>query len=514
MIVEKNNQYIVTPEMFDEFCEAYTAVPVIYRRPLQEDILDICDFFQLESPMMLHSPRNGRFSFLAIRQPLFLTGYAMGMEVHHSETGHRQFFHGDPLLLLEEQFQQYRGPHLSLELSSQQELPAFYGGLIGYFSYDVVRFMERLPEMAADDLQMPIFYFSLVTDGIAIDHQTNELYIFANRVAGETYAELLGRIESIDCQIRKQVRVREQVYTSGQNEQVNVDKQVRECTQTPAHVTYEAPADRIGASFTRQEFCAAVERIIEYIRAGDVFQVNLSLRQAIATSQAPFDLYKKLVARNPSPYMAYIETRDFAIVSCSPELLIKVRGDVVETRPIAGTRSRGKTAEEEQALMLELRENEKELAEHIMLVDLERNDLGRVCAYGTVEVNELFAVERYSHVMHLVSNVRGKIAAKKNAFDIIRAVFPGGTITGAPKIRTMEIIEELEPVRRGVYTGSIGWIGFQQDMEFNIVIRTAVFKNGHAHIQAGAGIVYDSVATREYKESLKKAEVLRELLET
>ena len=220
------------------------------------------------------------------------------------------------------------------------------------------------------------------------------------------------------------------------------------------------------------------------------------------------DVYEALRAFNPSPYMAYIEAPDFAVVSGSPELLVKRHGDELSTRPIAGTRPRGKSEEEDLALARELIDNEKERAEHVMLVDLERNDLGRVSAYGTVEVDEFMVIERYSHVMHIVSNVRGKIAEGKTNADVVRAMFPGGTITGAPKIRTMEIIEELEPVRRGLYTGSIGWLGYTGDMEFNIVIRTAFVKDGVAHIQAGAGIVIDSIPDKEYQESLNKAKAM------
>jgi para-aminobenzoate synthetase component 1 len=220
------------------------------------------------------------------------------------------------------------------------------------------------------------------------------------------------------------------------------------------------------------------------------------------------EIYTALRKINPSPYMGYLQFPEFQLVSGSPELLVKKKGEVVSTRPIAGTRSRGKTDAEDLLLAKELIENEKERAEHVMLVDLERNDLGRVCQYGTVEVNEFMAIEKYSHVMHIVSNVQGVLAMDKDVDDIIEATFPGGTITGAPKVRTMEIIEELEPVRRSVYTGSIGWIGFDGDMELNISIRTMIAKDGMAYVQAGAGVVIDSVPKREYKESLKKAAAL------
>jgi para-aminobenzoate synthetase component 1 len=266
-------------------------------------------------------------------------------------------------------------------------------------------------------------------------------------------------------------------------------------------------------SFAREQFEEAVRRVQAYIAQGDVFQVNLSVRQSKPMRVAAADVYGVLRKLNPSPYMGYLHFPEFQLVSGSPELLIKVKGGAVSTRPIAGTRPRGQNDAEDEALVRELVENEKERAEHVMLVDLERNDLGRVCRYGSVRVSEFMVVEKYSHVMHIVSHVEGELAEGKDAFDAVAAAFPGGTITGAPKVRTMEIIEELEPVKRGVYTGSIGWFGFNGDVEVNIAIRTMVVKDGMAHVQAGAGIVIDSRPEAEYAESLKKAEALWKALE-
>lgn len=264
----------------------------------------------------------------------------------------------------------------------------------------------------------------------------------------------------------------------------------------------------LQVSFSGDAFESAIHKIQHYIEQGDVFQVNLSVRQAKKLSAAPIAMYEAVRSFNPSPYMAYIESEDFAVVSGSPELLVKRKNNELSTRPIAGTRPRGASEEQDVALANELIEHEKERAEHVMLVDLERNDLGRVSKYGTVEVNEFMVIEHYSHVMHIVSNVRGEIAQGKTNADVIRAMFPGGTITGAPKIRTMEIIEELEPVRRGLYTGSIGWIGYTGDLELNIVIRTAYIQDGIAYIQAGAGIVIDSIPENEYIESMNKAKAM------
>jgi len=265
----------------------------------------------------------------------------------------------------------------------------------------------------------------------------------------------------------------------------------------------EWPQLRTG--FPQESFEQAVRAIQQYIREGDVFQVNLSLRQELDLHSPPEQAYEWLRLLNPSPYMGLLRSPGFTLVSGSPELLVKLQGERISTRPIAGTRRRGLTLEEDAAMAAELLGSEKERAEHIMLVDLERNDLGKVAAYGSVHVPELMTVEHYSHVMHLVSQVEGRLAPGKGVYDVIAAFFPGGTITGAPKVRTMEIIEELEPVRRGPYTGSIGWIDYNGNMELNIIIRTMAVLDGTGYIQAGAGIVIDSDPYREYRECQNKA---------
>jgi para-aminobenzoate synthetase component 1 len=270
---------------------------------------------------------------------------------------------------------------------------------------------------------------------------------------------------------------------------------------------HEMLAD-IKPSLTKEQFSAAVIAVQEYIRSGDVFQVNLSVRQERELRTEPADVYEWLRLLNPSPYMGLLKFPDFQLVCGSPELLVKLQDGVLQTRPIAGTRPRGADGDQDEQLAVELILNEKERAEHIMLVDLERNDLGRVSQFGTVKVTDLMTIEKYSHVMHIVSQVEGRLRAGLDAYDALAATFPGGTITGAPKVRTMEIIEELEPVRRGPYTGSLGWIDFRGNMEFNIMIRTLVAKNGKAFVQAGAGIVIDSVPEKEYVESLNKAKAL------
>lgn len=365
-----------------------------------------------------------------------------------------------------------------MENRSQSRLSAISRGAIGYFSYDCIRYIEKLPSIAKDDVDIPDIFFLLFDDVFVYDHHEKVLWIITHYVEERENAE-------------QRLRDWEELW-------------MKEAPQVK--IPFESQAnEKEVVAFTEEGFIHAVERIQEYIGAGDVFQVNLSTRQEKTLQTHPFEIYTSLREINPSPYMGYLELGDFQIVSGSPELLIKKQGNKVSTRPIAGTRSRGDNEQEDERLAKELIENEKERAEHVMLVDLERNDLGRVCEYGTVEVDEFMVIEKYSHVMHIVSNVRGLVSEDKDAFDLVRAVFPGGTITGAPKIRTMEIIEELEPVRRGIYTGSIGWIGYSGDMELNIVIRTLLAKDGQAYVQAGAGIVIDSSPKNEYKESLKKA---------
>ncbi|KXS41323.1 MULTISPECIES: anthranilate synthase component I [unclassified Candidatus Frackibacter] len=443
------------------------------------------DFFLLESGK---GPENiARYSFLGY-QP-FMTFRSKGNEVRIKKEDETLEFNDEkPLEVLKEIVDKYNPVKID-------GLPKFHGGGIGYYSYDVGRFFEELPVDADDDLEIPEIFFVFTDTVIVFDHFAEELIVVSNLMLGdgqEDVEKLYTRaIESIDL-IIKQIE---------ENEYQDEIREFKDLTFNEDDLDY-------NASFTRDGFADAVRQAKEYIKAGDIFQVNLSVRVDAPVTEEPFTIYKVLRKLNPSPYMAYLNFGELQIVSSSPELLVRSFNGEVETRPIAGTRPRGKTPEETQALADELINHPKERAEHIMLVDLERNDLGRVADYGTVEVDELMVIEEYSHVIHIVSNVKGKLHQDKDRFDILRGVFPGGTITGAPKVRTMEIIEELEPVRRGPYTGAIGFLGFGEEMELNIVIRTMVIKNGRAYVQAGAGIVDDSIPENEYEESLKKAEAL------
>ncbi|WP_077620177.1 aminodeoxychorismate synthase, component I [Bacillus sinesaloumensis] len=421
--------------------------------------------------MLLESGRGGKYSIMGIKPFAVITGKNHRLTIN-TKNG-TTTIEGDPLTAFMDWMKDY-------QTERRPDQPDFQGGALGFISYDYARYIEKLPNWAQDDLLTPDIYFLVFDDVFLYDHTEQSLWIFTH-----------DEVEN-----EKQAAERLQRY--------------EELWKAPSESYPPIPrmtgyAEYSSVSFSEQEFNIAVEKVRDYISEGDVFQVNLSVRRSEELVTHPREIYDALREINPSPYMAYMQVPEFHIVSGSPELLVKKKGNEVSTRPIAGTRSRGKDDAEDQRLANELINNEKERAEHVMLVDLERNDLGRVCECGTVKVDEFMIIEKYSHVMHIVSNVTGKLAKGKNIADIIKATFPGGTITGAPKVRTMEIIEELEPVRRGIYTGSIGWIGFSGDMELNIAIRTMIAKDGIAHVQAGAGIVIDSNPKHEYKESLKKA---------
>lgn len=388
--------------------------------------------------------------------------------------------------------------------------PEMGGGAIGYFSYDIARSLERLPEQADDDLGLPDYLFMRFQELWIADHQERALYAVVHMpVRPEWTLEKLARQHAEARRMAERMAHKWEEWRADADgaDRDRLARMRREMEDGGMELDVERLPGLV-TSMSKAAFEDAVCQVQDYIRQGDVFQVNLSLRQSLPAGLPAEELYEWLRLLNPSPYMGMLRTPDFALVSASPELLIRLEHGRMVTRPIAGTRRRGRTPEEDAAMEAELLTNEKERAEHIMLVDLLRNDLGRAAAYGTVRVPELLTIERYSHVMHLVSEVEGALAPGKDAFDAIAAVFPGGTITGAPKIRTMEIIEELEPVRRGPYTGSMGWIDYAGNMALNIIIRTMILKDGICHIQSGAGIVIDSEPRREFQECLNKSRAL------
>lgn len=392
--------------------------------------------------------------------------------------GKKEMREGEPLDLLSEFIE-------SMQMDNVPELPDFQGGAIGFVSYDYARTYEPIPHIAVDDLETPDIFFYLFDRWAVLDLETETAYFMTLPGRGLDASEVESEwMEAAEVGIGKRVLV-------------------------PASRTidYTRP-ENVEVSVTGPQFEQMVRDVQRYIADGDVNQVNLTVRQSKKLSADPLSMYEALRSFNPSPYMASIGAKEFAVVSGSPELLLKKRGTDLSTRPIGGTRPRGTTEIEDEAFEKDLLSDEKEKGEHVMLVEQELEDFGQVCIPETVDTDEFMVIERYSHVMHLVSNVKGTAAPELSNAAIIRGVFPGGSITGSPKLRTMEIIEELEPTRRGLYTGSVGWIGFNGDMDFNIVIRTAYIKDGVAHIQAGAGLVADSDPRAEYEESLNKARAL------
>ncbi len=372
-------------------------------------------------------------------------------------------------------------------------LPRFSGGAVGYFSYDVVRSFERLPNQLQHDIDL---YDSslMVTDSLlAFDNLKKKIKVILNvfldgRQSPEhAYQEAEKRIKSI------------------------IERLQRYAPFSPSGKAF--PPSPLRSNFNKEGYMKAVEKAKEYIRAGDIIQVVPSQRFSREIHCEPFDIYRALRSINPSPYLFYLKMNGTVLMGSSPEVMVRLEGKHVELRPIAGTRPRGKTGEEDLAMEKDLLADEKEKAEHIMLVDLGRNDVGRVSEIGSVKVTELMTVERYSHVMHIVSNVQGTLASGKNGFDVFRATFPAGTVSGAPKIRAMEIIEELEPCRRGFYAGAVGYFSFQGNMDTCITIRSILVKDGTAYVQAGGGIVADSDPETEYEETLHKARAVFKAIE-
>jgi anthranilate synthase component 1 len=376
-----------------------------------------------------------------------------------------------------------------------EELPRFWGGAVGYFAYDVVRQIERLPDPPEDDLGLPDGLFVFTDIVLAIDNLRGRAMAIAAVPVDEDMGEERLRAAYDDAAARTHAFVA-RLAEAG--------------PPSPLELSAEPDEDPdFHSSMPRETYEAGVERIREYIEAGDAFQVVLSQRLGFSLEASPFDLYRALRSLNPSPYLYFLELDGMSLVGSSPEVLVRLEDDTVTVRPIAGTRPRGKTMEEERALAEDMLADEKELAEHRMLVDLGRNDVGRVVEYGSVTVPDLMVVERYSHVMHLVSQVEGRLREGLSAVDVFRACFPAGTVSGAPKVRAMEIIDELETVRRGPYAGAVGYFNYGgQSMDTAITIRTVVVTDGSAYVQAGAGIVADSDPSKEYEECLNKARAL------
>jgi para-aminobenzoate synthetase component 1 len=437
--------------------------------------------FFLDSGM--DPPKLGRYSFMG--SDPFLVMKSRGDEITLIKDGVEEKGWGSPFDTLGELLEKYR--------LNRREYPVpFTGGASGYFSYDLCHFIERLPKTAVDDLNLPECYLGFYDAIVAFDHLANKTYLIST-----------GFPETDEGKRRRRAEAR-------LNDLRNLVLLV-----PPPNIIENIPSDKgiaLRANFSHEGYLAAVAKAREYICAGDIFQVNLSQRYDTDLPAPPYELYKRLRKINPAPFANYFNFGDVVIAGASPERFLKVQDDRVETRPIKGTKPRGKTPEEDKQMAENLLESVKDRAENIMIVDLERNDIGRVCRYGTVKVTEMAILETYPTVFHLTSTVVGQLREGKSRTDLLKATFPGGSITGAPKVRAMEIIDELEPTCRSVYTGSLGYLSFGGDMDLDIVIRTMIIKGSRAYFQLGGAIVYDSVPEAEYQETLDKGKALIQAL--
>jgi anthranilate synthase component 1 len=508
---------------FEEFvalARGHSLVPV-YRQLVGDTLTPVSAFckVQVEGPAFLFESvvggeRLGRYSFLgsdpfltisASDRRVTVTGLVSGEwlvvsgenaqrpTTHHSPLTTHQFEHADPLRFLEDLLAKYNAPHVP-------GLPRFCGGAVGYAGYDTVRYVERLPHPPADDRGLPDLCFALYDRMVIFDHVNKTILAVAHAHVSEQGNDLRGAYDAACGKVDRLVERLQQGYAGLQLTDIDADR------RSPVTLPYRS-------NFTQQAFEAAVVKAKEYIQAGDIFQVVLSQRLQTETRARPFDIYRTLRVVNPSPFMFYLDAGPLRLVGSSPEIMARVEAGVLTVRPLAGTRPRGRTEEEDQRLAAELVADPKERAEHIMLVDLGRNDVGRVAKFGSVELQDVLSVERYSHVMHLCSSVTGRLLDGKTAFDALRSCLPAGTLSGAPKVRAMEIIDELEPHRRGPYGGAVGYFDFSGNMDTCIALRTLVLKGQTAYLQAGAGIVADSVPSAEYEETLNKATGLLRAIE-
>ncbi len=453
--------------------------PVLAYKKLAQDSMS----FLLES--VEGGEKWGRYSFLGLHPSLVVKVQGDLVTVRDKGTEARYEQVTDPFAVIRQVLRRYQAVSLP-------DLPRFYGGLVGYLSYDMVRYIERLPDMAADG-GIPEAILMLTDHLLIFDNVRHTIKVVAlvhinpEDSLTSLYEQGMAGIEAIIAELR-----------------------------APHHFTEAGPADRqvqLVSNMTRERFQDMVLQAKEYIAAGDAIQIVLSQCFRTPLRHDPFDLYRALRCINPSPYMFYLNLEELKLAGASPEILVRLEENKVELRPIAGTRRRGETPEQDKALEVELLADPKERAEHIMLVDLGRNDVGRVAKIGSVNVTELFTVERYSHVMHIVSHVEGDLAPGKDALDVLKASFPAGTVSGAPKVRAMQIIEELEPTRRGPYAGAVGYLGFSGNMDFCITIRSLTVHQDQVYLQVGAGIVADSDPASEYQETVNKAQAMVRALE-
>ena len=479
----------MTPEQFNDYAkQGYNRIP-ISREVLADLETPLSAYLKLADGAYsylfesVHGGEQwGRYSIIGLpcQTVVKITGQTIVIETQGEIQD--SFTHTQPLVWIEEFLQQYNVPEI-------EGLPRFNGGLVGYFGYETIAYIEpRLKFPAKEDpIDNPDILLMVSEEMLVFDNLSGNaiLLVHANPNDKNAYQQANQRLDKLAYDLRHAI------------------------AKSPVHTSPKTVDESDFVSgFTEEGYKSAVLKAKEYITDGDIMQVVLSQRLSIPYSASPLNLYRALRCLNPSPYMYYLNLGDFHVVGSSPEILVRLEENTVTVRPIAGTRPRGITPEKDEALAKELLADPKECAEHLMLIDLGRNDAGRVAKIGSVKLTDKMIIERYSHVMHIVSNVTGELEQGKNAFDVLAATFPAGTVSGAPKIRAMEIIDELEPVKRGVYSGAVGYISWSGNLDTAIAIRTAVIKDNTLHIQAGAGIVYDSIPQNEWDETMNKGRAI------
>ncbi len=483
-------------EEFKKLSKNFNVVPV-YKEILSDIDTPLSVFLKLYSPERFNflfesvekGENVGRYSFIGSSLPVYIKTKKDFVELYDNGKIKCKKTN-DPIGELKEYINKFNPAKF-------EDLPPFWGGLVGYVSYDVISFYEPVPDTKPDVLQLPDIYFFLSDEVVAFDNVKNSIKIIVSAIIDEEtpvediYRETIKRIERIEKKLCNEIRIDRLSLKNIKN--VNIENW--------------------KSNFKKEDFLKAVEKCKYYIKEGDIIQVVISQRFHKKLKTDPINVYRSVRAINPSPYLFYLDLRDIKLIGSSPEILVSVINGKILTKPIAGTRPRGKTPEEDKALKENLLSDEKERAEHLMLVDLARNDVGKVAKAGSVKVDRFMYIENYSHVMHIVSDVSGELREDMHPLDVLKSVFPVGTVSGAPKVRAMQIIEELEPDKRGPYAGAVGYISFDKNIDTAIAIRTAIVQKDNIYIQAGAGIVADSIPEKEYEETVNKAKAMIKAVE-
>ena len=511
------NMYFPSKQEFIKLSKKANVIPV-YKEILADKLTPVSAFQKIGKgySYLLESVEGqekiARFSFIGTEPSVILKSKAKSIEINKGGIV-KKYLTNEPLKEIEKMMSTFKAADV-------KGLPRFSGGLVGYMGYDMVRFFEDLPDKNPDDLQVPDSIFMVADNLVIFDHSAHKVKIVVNvynnighsaKRIGQVYDDTVKKIEEVIKKLNTPEKIKKISLDGICPEPLDFARD--KLRQGARDKKTKSKKYKIESNFTKKEFEGLVKKAKEYIKAGDIIQVVPSQRFHTKLGCEPFDVYRSLRSLNPSPYMYYLNFNNLKIAGSSPELLVRCEDGVVETRPIAGTRPRGRNEAEDIKLEKELLADKKERAEHVMLVDLGRNDIGRVCKPGSVRVTDFMFIERYSHVMHIVSNCRGILDKNKNAFDVLRACFPAGTVSGAPKVRAMEIIDELENTRRSYYAGAVGYFSFSGNMDTCITIRTMLVNGRDAFIQSGGGIVADSIPSKEYQETVNKAKAMVRAIE-